>query len=154
MRATLVALAALSLAGCFHVKNQLYNAATPAADTRAKPGQPKGNKSVVSVSAITDTVDADCDPYKTACMAFLEFDEMGEMWDPLQLDKTLKLIDKAKQHPHPIIVTFTHGWKNNALDDRPKHVNGNVYGFEGVLDFLKDATKNRGRFGDSPVVGI
>ena len=72
----------------------------------------------------------------------------------MQLQAALKLIRAAKAHPHPIIVTFTHGWKNNALDDRPKNVNGNIYGFEGILNYLKDPTQNGGKFGDSPVVGI
>jgi hypothetical protein len=150
MRAMFVVMAAIPLAACLHVKNQLYNPASPGAIA----GDNTGQKSVVEVSAITDKVNPACDPFKTPCMAFLEFDEMGEMWDPAQLGVALRLIEKAKTHPHPIIVTFTHGWKNNALDDRPKHVNGNVSGFEGVLDLLKDSTKNGGRFPDSPVVGI
>jgi hypothetical protein len=77
---------------------------------------------------------------------------MGEMWDPAQLDNALALIKRARSvNPHPIIVTFTHGWKNNA-DDDPKHVNGNVFGFEGVLDYMQHAPQHR--YADSPVVGI
>jgi hypothetical protein len=151
-RTMFLVVGALGLTACIHVQNRLYNPADPLADTRAN--KDKGRKSVVEVSETTDRPNPDCDPYRTPCLAFLEFDEMGELWDPMQLQAALKLIRAAKAHAHPIIVTFTHGWKNNALDDRPKNVNDNVFGFEGVLDYLKDPKKNGGRFGDSPVVGI
>ena len=134
-----VVAAALSLTACFHVKNQLYN-----------PAEGNSPKSVVRVFADHDSVDPNCNPSENACLAFLEFDEMGEMWDRAQLQKAIALIRKAKSlSPHPVIVTFTHGWKNNA-DDNPKHVNGNVFGFEGVLNYLQTTP----RFANSPVVGI
>ena len=153
MKPAVLVLSTFLLTSCFHVKNQLYNPAS------TKP--PKPPASVVRVFADHDKPDPDCDPADpghNACLAFLEFDEMGEMWDPAQLEKAIGLIEKAKQvSTHPIIVTFTHGWKNNARDE-PGHVTGNVFGFEGILDYLENPTdQNRRpthRFADSPVVGI
>ena len=153
MRILAVLLSSIALGGCFHVKNQLYN--PESAVTRVVHGQPQQveHRSVVKVFTDHDTVDPDCIPAANACLAFLEFDEMGEMWDPGQLDKAIELIKRAKKlSPHPIVVTFTHGWKNNAKDT-PGHANENVFGFEGVLDFLEHPPVAR-RFADSPVVGI
>jgi hypothetical protein len=163
--------------GCF-VRNKVYN--------------PVPNSVVVveatKVKFRTDSVDPNCTPSDHACLAFLEFDEMGEAWDPGpilkpgygqpvpeqasgslcppadpagkipppgQLCAALQLIQKAKNmSSHPVIVTFIHGWKNNA-DRNPRDPNGNVIGFEGVLEYLAEAKENGKRiFGDSPVVGI
>ncbi len=135
-------LSLLILTGCFHVPNRLYNPAAQGAD-----------RSVVRVFVDHDQVDPNCDFAQNACLAFLEFDDMGEMWDATQLDKALALIRRAKaRSPHPIVVTFTHGWKHNA-NDQPGQPDGNVFGFEGVLDFLVHPPSPH-RFADSPVVGI
>jgi hypothetical protein len=129
-----------------HVRNQLYNPQTVA------------KRSIVAVELNgdenrrrTDRVDAACDPAAQPCVAFLEFDEMGELWDPEQLKVALQLIEKAKsESANPIIATFVHGWKNNAKDDRPGRQNGNVVGFEGVLEYLK----RQGKYRNFPIVGI
>lgn len=150
----LALLAAFSLTNCFHVKNQLYN-----------PTDGKQPLSTRAVFSDHDRPDEPCDPGAGhACLAFLEFDEMGEMWDPAQLTKALDLIRRAKEKStHPIVVTFTHGWKNNADDELwrnsgetnpPHHVNANVFGFEGVLDYLEHPTADPHRFADSPIIGI
>jgi hypothetical protein len=153
----------LALSGC-HVANRLYNPASP----KAKGG---GHRSIVRIAIPTpqevqrrraavrhpegiaiDTVDPDCDPGRSVCMAFVEFDERGELWDRVQQDEALHLIERARAAGHasgqpPIIVTFTHGWKNNAADGKvPNH---NVVGFETILQDLHDGT-----FKDHPVVGV
>jgi hypothetical protein len=141
MRSIGLLFSTFALTSCLHVPNRVYNPATGPAD-----------RSVVSVFSDHDKVDPNCTPSENACMAFLEFDEMGEMWDPAQLQSVLALIKRARSiSPHPIVVTFTHGWKNNA-DDDPAHVNGNVFGFEGVLDYLQHQPDHR--YADSPIVGI
>jgi hypothetical protein len=81
-------------------------------------------------------------------LAFVEFDDMGEFWDRTQLNRALQAITEAKKEKgQVIVVTFVHGWKNNASDD-----SGNVWGFR---DELKDIeSESHKRFGDTPVVGI
>ncbi|MEK6300015.1 MAG: hypothetical protein AABO41_04780 [Acidobacteriota bacterium] len=78
-------------------------------------------------------------------LAFIEFDDMGEFWDRTQLNRALQSINdaKARGNGQVIVVTFVHGWKNNASDD-----SGNVWGFR---DELKDIA---GRSGNIPVVGV
>jgi hypothetical protein len=96
-------------------------------------------------------------------LAFIEVDEFGEMFDRNQLTHALGLIDYAKRQSaakNAIVVTFIHGWKNNASDS-----SGNVWGFRDALNDLASSLKtevkkqqanpNDLRDQDlSPVVGI
>lgn len=45
-------------------------------------------------------------------LAFVEFGEQGSYQDPTQLENALTLI---KQTPRPLVVTYVHGWQNNAM---------------------------------------
>lgn len=80
------------------------------------------------------------------CLAFLEFDDMGEKWnqssqpisdgdaidDASQLSNAVKIVRvAAKQDPHALIITFIHGWKHNARPD-----DSNIEGFKQVLNYL------------------
>jgi len=47
-------------------------------------------------------------------LAFIEFGEQGSYQDPSQLQNALQLI---KQTPQPLIITYVHGWQNNAESD-------------------------------------
>jgi hypothetical protein len=87
---------------------------------------------------------SDVSPYT---LAFIEFDDMGEFWDRTQLNRAIDAIRAAKAigHGQAIVVTFVHGWKNNASDN-----SGNVWGFR---DELKDIVDRPGT-GNIPVVGI
>jgi hypothetical protein len=147
-RVLLVLFSGLLLSSC-HVNNRLYNPYTPGV-IQGPSTVPSSIVSVVPNGNRTDRVDPDCDPAAHPCVAFLEFDEMGEMWDPGQLPAALKLIKKAKSGSKPpIVATFVHGWKNNA-DNRTGRQNGNLVGFEGVLEFLK----SQGKYREFPMVGI
>lgn len=88
-------------------------------------------------------------PYQ---LAFVEFDDRGEMFDRQQLDAAVAAIDQAKRNApagtHPVVALFVHGWKNNASDS-----SGNVWGFRQTLAALSLQYKvPGGPF--SPVVGI
>jgi hypothetical protein len=137
---------ALLASGC-HVSNRLYNVATD-----PMTGSPKA-ESVVRVTpgaAVPDVVDKDCDPKDHVCVAFLEFDDMGESWDKGQLPAALALVERttaAATSQPPIVVVFVHGWKNNA-SRIPDHRNGNVIGFEGMLQYMQML------YPGTPVTGI
>jgi hypothetical protein len=91
---------------------------------------------------------------KQPCIAFLEFDDMGEPFDrrenhqgvgskrwgvPHQLEAALDLIKDTRTYarqqspplPAPIILVFVHGWKHNASES-----DLNVQGFEQVVRFI------------------
>lgn len=82
-------------------------------------------------------------------LAFIEFDDFGELYDPGQLTRALRIIEKAKAGSptgNAKVITFIHGWKNNASDAM-----GNVWGFR---DALKDLANHYGGEGSEPIVGI
>lgn len=69
------------------------------------------------------------------CLVFIEVDDMGELFDKVELDTALSLIRetnrRAQSEPgetDPIVLTFVHGWKNNA-----SLTNDNVRGFSFAL---------------------
>jgi hypothetical protein len=92
-------------------------------------------------------------PYR---LAFIEFGDNGEMFDPHEVDRALEEIAAAKTDARSlsgkaVVALFVHGWKNNASDD-----SGNVWGFRQVLaglsrQFAKDSSSAGGKV---PVVGI
>ena len=90
-------------------------------------------------------------PYR---LAFIEFDERGEMFERRQLDQVLTAIQDARNMAaqqsqdarkeaqsnggacadddysplQPVVAVFVHGWKNNASES-----SGNVWGFRQLL---------------------
>jgi hypothetical protein len=79
-------------------------------------------------------------------LGFVEVDDFGEMFDRTQLNHAMNLIQRAKKNSpskNAIVVTFIHGWKNNASDDA-----GNVWGFR---EELKDISQ---QYPKQSVVGI
>jgi len=105
---------------------------------------------------------ATCTPQSLSvrpCLAFLEFDDMGEKWsqesqpvtpgegidNTSQLSNAIKIVRAAvRQDPRAVIITFTHGWKHNS-----KPGDTNIEGFKQVLNDLHD-----NRYKNHIVVGI
>jgi pimeloyl-ACP methyl ester carboxylesterase len=83
----------------------------------------------------------------------IEIDEHGEFWDRKQLNFALGTIFK-NQDPQvgEIVVTFVHGWKNNASPENAQ--SGNLHQFTEVLNRLAD--KERALHPSRPrnIVGI
>lgn len=145
-RLVFVLIGAVLLASC-HVSNRLYNPASA-----RKAGEPPARQSVVAItpnSTQPDVVDPACTPTNKACLAFLEFDDMGESWDRRQLPEAIAMIERATSLPRPpVVAVFIHGWKNNARNEEGRR-NGNVIGFEGILEYLRQSV-----YPDSPIVGL
>jgi len=140
MRAGGWVIAALLATGC--VGNEAYRLTKPVL-----------HESLTSNEIDETVVDDTPWPYK---MAFIEFDDRGEMFHRSELSATIAAIESAKRtaaestarvtamvsgarldtcqtrpdlcEPGPLVVTFVHGWKNNAQLD-----NGNVWGFRRIL---------------------
>jgi hypothetical protein len=84
------------------------------------------------------------------CLAFIEVDDMGELFDEKEVKAALEVIQRANEHAKslppeaaPVVVTFIHGWKNNAAPD-----NDNVKGFISALQQLYQHNSAR------PVIGV
>jgi hypothetical protein len=74
-------------------------------------------------------------PENPICLAFIEVDDMGELFAKGEVDTALDVIRKANDQAEtdptqaaPVVITFVHGWKNNAAED-----NDNVAGFKLAL---------------------
>jgi hypothetical protein len=118
----------LALGGC-HVPLQAYRLQHPAIEVPPPPD-------VSSIAVGTNPLEKDCMSANTPiCLAFIEVDDMGELFDKAELGTALHLVrqanDLAKADPGqagPIVITFVHGWKNNAGPE-----NDNVQGFKEAL---------------------
>jgi len=62
-------------------------------------------------------------------LAFVEFGEQGSYQDPTQIKNAVKLI---KSTPRPLVVTYVHGWQNNARS-------GDAERFSGLLRDLSES---------------
>jgi len=79
-------------------------------------------------------------------LGFVEVDDFGELYDRGQLNKVMTMIQNAKKaskNNNAIVITFIHGWKNNASDNT-----GNVWGFR---EELEDISKE---YPNQSVVGV
>ena len=72
---------------------------------------------------------------KDCRLAFIEFGEQGSYQDTSQLQNAIDLIQRT---PQPLIITYVHGWQNNA-------VSGDVEKFGGLLARLNRAPVIRAR---------
>jgi hypothetical protein len=132
-----------ALVGC-HVPLQPYRLQHPAIEVSAASTAP-----VVAVAGKPQ--EKDCiSASSPICLAFIEVDDMSELFDKSEVDTALRVIrqanDLAKSNPgkaDPIVITFVHGWKNNASE-----TNSNVEGFKLALQALYQ------RFPTRRVIGI
>jgi pimeloyl-ACP methyl ester carboxylesterase len=87
------------------------------------------------------------DPWRYR-LAFIEFDDRGEMFKRAQLDRAVREIAKARadakvQGRRAVLAVFVHGWKNNASE-----TSGNVWGFRQVLAGVAK------QYDNAPVIGV
>lgn len=117
-----------ALAGC-HVPLRSYRVQNPVIVVPPEPVDPPA-EAVAIASPDKPCLTAE----NPICLAFIEVDDMGELFDKVEVDAALRVIrqanDLAKTEPgnDPIVITFVHGWKNNAAE-----ANGNVSGFKAAL---------------------
>lgn len=73
-------------------------------------------------------------------LAYVEFDDQGDFWEPEQLDRAIRLIDRVNESAGydsegksigSIFVTYVHGWRNDAAKS-----NGNLANFKNILKRL------------------
>lgn len=83
------------------------------------------------------------DGIHTYDLAIIEFDDEGMWWDRQQLEDTAALLQqRSDEHPDGLfVITFVHGWKNNADPNRE----GND-----LQDFRADLARTAARLADDP----
>jgi hypothetical protein len=88
-------------------------------------------------------------------LAFVEFDDQGEMWDPTQAASAVKVIDRLNQSEEGcIVITYIHGWQHNASEKSENKKSGNVHDFKDFLSMVATAQRAQETIGERPVVGI
>ena len=88
-------------------------------------------------------------------LAFVEFDDQGEMWDPAQLSRAVQVIEQGNQNENGcIVVTYIHGWQHNASPKNEQKESGNVNDFKAFLSLISQAVRAQGGGNEKPVVGI
>jgi hypothetical protein len=117
------------------------------------------------------TLDRHLDPQRFY-LSYVEFDDMGELWSigdlhgikdrpqnahPSQLEQAVSMISSAKEEAKQakaelIVVTFVHGWKNNASDYDEKKKN--LAGFKTVLQELSDYSAGKNGQHKTIIVGV
>ena len=88
-------------------------------------------------------------------LAFIEFDDQGEMWDPSQLTRAVEVIDRVnRQEEGCIVITYIHGWQHNASEKSEQKKGGNVHDFKDFLSLVASAVRAQEVGSDRPVVGV
>lgn len=134
-------LLALFFTGC--ARNRPYRVHYPDASGVPVPTAPESGS-----KPLTACGDAQATGEGSYKLAFVEFDDQGEIYVRGQLQQALKMIGDAQEQAKSAkseiaVLTFVHGWKNNA-SDRSK----NVKSFRQMLACFAD------QFSPGPVVGV
>ena len=148
-RVCMASMLALTLwsAGC--VGNVAYRSCLGQATTCNKPSVLTEELMAKEFDRTQTGIPDEKSPYQ---LAFVEFDDRGEMFDRRQLDAAVQTILTARKNAPagttPVVALFVHGWKNNASD-----ASGNVWGFRQSLAAIALQAKQPGQ-PFPPVVGV
>jgi len=95
------------------------------------------------------------DQHPDYSLAFIEFDDQGELWAPSQLDRALALVeDRTRAETGLALVMYIHGWNNSASEKEEQEGKGSIYQFRELLLRLKADHRQRFPEIDIPIVGI
>jgi len=88
-------------------------------------------------------------------LAFIEFDDQGELWSPSQMFRATELIERANQaEARSTVVVFIHGWQNNASPEQEQEEGKSLHGFKLLLSQIVETGRTRDPTSTRPVVGI
>ena len=88
-------------------------------------------------------------------LAFIEFDDQGELWSPSQMFRATELIKRANQaEDGSVVVVFIHGWQNNASLEQEQQEGKSLYGFKQFLSQAEQRARARDPTATRPLVGV
>ena len=88
-------------------------------------------------------------------LAFIEFDDQGELWAPSQLDRALALLAKKNQSGSRVaLAIYVHGWNNSASEEEEVEGKGSVWAFRQILARLDKDYRQRFPGQQMPIVGV
>lgn len=155
---------ALTLLGCASVEHPPFRGNLCKDEFLSKNTLPEGDE-----ECFLKTGEDECSTDKTNPkyrLAYVELSENGNYAEPCQLDRAIALIDevnlpvaKREKEPGAIIVTFVHGWRNDASPQNEKRKGKNLNAFKDVLIELAEGEESRCKVETDkcrrrPVVGV
>ncbi len=88
-------------------------------------------------------------------LAFIEFDDQGELWSPSQMFRATGLIKRANQaEAGSAFIVFIHGWENNASPEQEQEEGKSLHGFKQLLSQAARRVKARDPTATRPVIGV
>ncbi|MGB5294834.1 MAG: hypothetical protein WBP34_07780, partial [Thermoanaerobaculia bacterium] len=87
-------------------------------------------------------------------LAFIEFDDQGELWSPSQLDSALAHLERLNSGPGVALVVFVHGWNNDASPREDQADKGSIYQYRKFLTRLEEDIEQRFPGVGIPVMGV
>ncbi len=88
-------------------------------------------------------------------LAYIEFDDRGELWAPSQVSRAVKLIEEvSRTESGAFFVVFVHGWQNNASEKHEQKEGKSLHGFKQLLGLLVRETRKNHPASPPPVVGV
>jgi hypothetical protein len=88
-------------------------------------------------------------------LAFVEFDDQGELWAPSQLDRALDHLERLNESEWGVaLVLFAHGWNADASPGEEQENGGTVFAFRTILERLHQSIRQEVPEFDIPVMGI
>jgi len=64
-------------------------------------------------------------------LAFIEFDDQGELWSPEQRERVVGFIERKNETEAGVMLfIFAHGWNNDASEKDEQNKKRSLYGFK------------------------
>jgi hypothetical protein len=93
--------------------------------------------------------------YPGYSLAFIEFDDQGELWAPSQLDQTLAYLEKLNRNEAGVaLAIFVHGWNANASARQETDPESALSRYKTMLARLRDGIREEFPDRELPVMGV
>jgi pimeloyl-ACP methyl ester carboxylesterase len=94
-------------------------------------------------------------PEEGYTLAFIEFDDQGELWSPSQMFRTTELLKRANATKQTsLVVVFIHGWQNNASPKQEQREGKSLHGFKQLLSGVAQQVAADHPTSSVPITGI
>jgi hypothetical protein len=88
-------------------------------------------------------------------LAFIEFDDQGELWAPAQLDRALNHLERLNSAGGGVaLVLFIHGWNTDASQAEEKEGKGTIHQYRAILSRLAAGLREEVPQVEIPVMGV
>lgn len=94
-------------------------------------------------------------PEEGYTLAFIEFDDQGELWSPSQMFRTTELIKRNNEAgTRSLVVVFIHGWQNNASLEQEQQEGKSLNGFKQWLSEIVESVRINNPTSPPSIIGV